>query len=63
MQKHEGRALFSASDLVGFQECAHYTTLSLIDLETPLQRAKDDESLELIQDKGFAHEAGFLASL
>src|SRR5438105_711264 len=63
MQKHEGRALFSASDLVGFQECEHFTTLSLVDLETKLERAKDDESLELVQNKGYAHESAFLASL
>ena len=63
MQIHDGKPLFSASDLVGFQECEHFTTLSLNDLIEKLPRAEDDESLELIQNKGYAHESGFLASL
>jgi predicted RecB family nuclease len=63
MQSYGGRPLFSAGDLVGFQECEHFTTLSLTDLSTPLPRAKDDESLALIQDKGFSHESDYLASL
>jgi predicted RecB family nuclease len=63
MQSHGGKPLFSASDLVGFQECEHYTTLSLMDLEEKLPRAEDDESLALIQDKGLDHESGYLAAL
>jgi len=57
------RTLFSATDLVGFLECEHIATLGLADLVTPLRRAKDDESAILIQSKGYAHEAGFLAAL
>jgi uncharacterized protein len=63
MQKRGGRTLFSAGDVVAFLECEHATTLALTDLETPLPHAEDDESIELIQQKGFAHEAGFLSSL
>jgi predicted RecB family nuclease len=63
MQKRGGEVLFSAGDVVAFLECEHATALSLTHLDTPLEKAEDDESLELIQNKGFAHEAGFLASL
>jgi predicted RecB family nuclease len=63
MQKYASTTLFSASDLVGFLECEHLTTLGLADLVTPLARAKDDESAALIQQKGIAHEAKFLAAL
>ena len=63
MQKREGQLLFSAGDLVAFLECEHAITLALQDLETPLPRAQDDESLELIQGKGFAHEKAYLDAL
>ena len=63
MQLRNGKVLYSAGDLVSFLECGHATTLALADLQTPLPRAKDDESLQLIQDKGFAHESAYLSSL
>ncbi len=63
MQTRIGKTLFSASDLVGFLECEHLTTLALLDLVTPLPRAEDDETAVLVQQKGFAHEADFLAAL
>lgn len=63
MQKQNSQLVFSASDLVNFLECEHLTSLDLINLETPLPRAKDDEQAKLIQDKGFAHEAGYLEHL
>ena len=63
MHKRNNATSYSASDLAGFLECHHRTALDLIDLETPLDRAAPDEQAELIQDKGFAHEAGYLASL
>ena len=63
MQKHAGTTLFSASDLVGFLECEHLTTLQLRDLITPLARATDDDSALLIQAKGLEHEARYLALL
>jgi predicted RecB family nuclease len=63
MHKSGNAVTFSASDLVGFLECPHRTSLDLIDLDTPLERAAPDEQVELIQDKGFAHEADYLDSL
>ena len=63
MHKRADAITFSASDLVGFLECPHRTTLDLINLDTPLERAAPDEQVELIQDKGFAHEAGYLDTL
>ena len=63
MQIRHRTTLFSATDLVGFLECEHVTTLALTDLVTPLPRAEDDESAILIQEKGYAHEADYLAAL
>ena len=60
MHKRDGTLTYSASDLVGFLECAHRTALDLIDLDTPLEKTAPDEQIELIQDKGFAHEAEYL---
>lgn len=60
MHKRDGALAYSASDLVGFLECAHRTTLDLIHLDTPLEKTPPDEQIELIQDKGFAHEAEYL---
>ena len=63
MQRTGDKLTFSASDLVGFLSCPHKTTLDIINLDTPLEQAQPDEQIELIQDKGFAHEASFLDSL
>jgi predicted RecB family nuclease len=63
MQRRNGTTLFSASDLVGFLECEHLTTLGLEDLVAPLPRADDDESAVLVQQKGYAHEKHLLESL
>ena len=63
MQQRNGTTLFSASDLVGFLECEHLTTLGLQDLVEPLPRAEDDESAVLVQNKGYAHEKDLLESL
>jgi len=60
MQKTGDRLLFSASDLVGFLECEHLTTLDLLNLESPLPAAPEDEQLELIQQKGLDHERAYL---
>src|SRR5438067_639921 len=63
MLKHNGAVLSSASDIVNYVGCAHRTALDLIDLETPLQKALDSEEMLLVQDRGRAHEAGFLDGL
>lgn len=63
MQRRGDRTLFSASDLVAFLECQHRTTLDVINLETPMERAKDSDEAKLVQDKGFEHEGSYLESL
>jgi hypothetical protein len=63
MQKINGQVVFSASDLVHFLDCEHLTSLDLIDLDKPLQRADDDAQEQLVQKKGFEHEARRLQSL
>jgi len=63
MQKIHGSTLYSASDLVNFLECEHLTTLDLVNLDTPLPKAEDDEQAELIQKKGLEHEARYLQDL
>jgi uncharacterized protein len=61
MQRSEDRILCSASDLVGYLECEHLTTLDRVQLDTPLDRAEDDPQAKLIQKKGLEHESGYLA--
>ena len=63
MQKTAHGYLYSATDLVNFLDCEHLTALDLQHLETPLQKAVDDEQAELIKNKGFAHEAAYVKRL
>jgi uncharacterized protein len=63
MRKRDNDITCSASDLVGFLECPHRTTLDLIHLDTPLEQVAPDDQTKLFQDKGFAHEASYLDSL
>jgi len=63
MQKQNGIILYSASDIVNFLDCEHLTALDLIDLETPLPRAEDDEEAVLYQNKGFSHELAHVERL
>ncbi len=63
MQKKNGTILYSASDIVNFLDCEHLSALDLIDLETPLPRAEDDEEAVLYQNKGFAHELAHVERL
>lgn len=63
MHKSNGRILYSATDLVGFLECEHLTALDLLDLDTPLPRAPEDEQVALIQQKGHEHERNYVAEL
>ena len=63
MQTFGTNRRYSASDVVGFVECEHVTTLDLIDLETPLPRAETDESGKLVQEKGMEHERAYLEHL
>jgi hypothetical protein len=48
MLKHEGTLVASASDIVNYLGCAHRTTLDLIHLDTPLEKAPDDEQMALV---------------
>ncbi len=60
MQKIEQNIIFSASDLVHFMECEHLSILDRLHLDTPMEKAKDSEEAELIQNRGFAHERAYL---
>ena len=63
MQKSGGRILFSASDLTYFAGCTHRTWLDRLNLDTPMEKAADDEQSKLLQTKGYEHEAEFFARL
>ena len=63
MQKIKGTIHYSASDIVSFLECEHLTALELINLETPLPQAEDDEQAILFQQKGIAHEGAYVDHL
>jgi predicted RecB family nuclease len=63
MQKLKDQFIFSASDLLNFLECDYITKLDLINLETPLPKAPDDEQAAMIQAKGFEHEAAYLQKI
>lgn len=63
MQRIDGKTVYAATDLVKFLACRHATALDQINLETPLQKAVDDESAKLIQRLGHEHEAGYLQKL
>ena len=63
MHRSNGRLVFAASDLVGFLECEHFTSLELINLETPLPRVEEDASALLVQEKGHDHERVYLEQL
>ncbi len=63
MQKINNQILFSASDLTFFAECPHRTWLDRLHLDSPMEKAEDDEQSKLVQAKGFEHEAEFFAQL
>ncbi|MFZ4440184.1 MAG: TM0106 family RecB-like putative nuclease [Syntrophales bacterium] len=63
MQKIKDTIYYSASDIVNFLECEHLTALDLINLETPLPQAEDDEEAVLYQKKGIAHEGAYVDHL
>ena len=63
VKRYQDSLLFSASDLVAFQECPHVTSLDLVNLDTPLAPAEDDDHAKLVQRKGLEHEARYLATL
>jgi len=63
LQKNVQGTFYSASDLVAFLECEHLTRLDLLHLDAPMDKTQDSEEAELIQGKGYAHEARFLQRL
>lgn len=66
MRRYNDSLLHSASDLNAFLGCAHAAALNLQKLVDPRSlpdRAEDDESVQLIQQAGHAHEANYLAQL
>lgn len=63
MQKVNGSILFSASDITYFAECQHRTWLDRLNLDSPMEKAADDEQSKLVQGKGFEHESAFFSKL
>lgn len=63
MQKINLDVVCSASDLTYFAECRHRTWLDRCHLDNPMVKALDSESMLLVQEKGFEHEAAYLESL
>jgi predicted RecB family nuclease len=64
VQQHDGRILFSPSDLNAFLECEHLTQLELAVARRELERPADENpQAELVKRKGEEHEAAYLAQL
>lgn len=66
MRRYNDSLLHSASDLNAFLGCSHAAALNLqklLDPQSLPDRAEDDESVQLIQQAGHAHEANYLAQL
>src|SRR5215211_3622008 len=65
MQRIDGRLVLSPTDLTRHQECGHLTTLDLAVVNgrlTPPVEGPGDE-LQLVFERGLAHEEAYLASL
>jgi hypothetical protein len=60
MQKITGTIYYAASDIVNLLECEHLTAPDLINLETPLPQAEDDDEVILYQQKGIAHDGAYV---
>ena len=64
MQLVDGKAVFSATDLVGYLACEHLTALETAVLHGDLERPiRHDRELDIIRKRGFAHEARYLNEL
>ncbi len=63
MLRHQGRTIFSASDLVNFMGCVHATKFDTINLTEPTTFPPDDDGAVLLQQKGIEHELAFLSRL
>lgn len=64
MQDLDGTIVYSASDLVGYLECEHLTTLERAVFEAGLTRPdRLDPELDVLQERGLEHERRYLAHL
>jgi uncharacterized protein len=64
MQLIDGKPVFSATDLVGHLACEHLTALERSALQGLVKRPmRHDRELEIIQKRGYAHEARYLDEL
>ena len=63
MRLFKQRVTFSATDLVNFLGCHHSTYLDVLDLQGARAPALKDPFLELLQEKGLAHERRYLEGL
>lgn len=63
MKKFQSKILYSATDLVNFTQCEHRTTMDMMHLETPMEKAADSEEMEFIQNRGYDHEHDYVKRL
>lgn len=64
MQLIDGRLIYSATDLVGFMECAHLADLNRAVAEGHLEPPREkDAVLDRVAQRGIEHEQRFLAHL
>src|SRR5882724_6685663 len=64
MQVIGGQPVFSATDLVGFLACEHLTALELAAAARLVKRPmREDPELDVLQQRGMAHEQRYLADL
>ena len=64
MRRHGDDVVVSATDLVGFLECEHLTSLEIeAELGLRERQIRTDPELELIRKRGFEHEQRFLDRL
>ena len=64
MQLIDGQPVFSATDLVGYLACEHLTALERAALAGLVKRPmRADPELDVIRERGFQHEARYLADL
>ncbi|MDP9249850.1 MAG: TM0106 family RecB-like putative nuclease [Chloroflexota bacterium] len=64
MQRIDGTTVYSATDLVGYLECEHLTTLERAAVSGMVTRPeRDDPELRVLQDRGEEHERRYLAYL
>ncbi len=64
MQLIDGQPVFAATDLVGYLACEHLTALERAALAGLVDRPdRADRELDVIRERGFEHEARYLAEL